>query len=186
MQYRSCMDASRAACGTSSGRTGPKIRCPSRTSPTASTRPIGWRAGCAYLLDRHLGPDWQDRLDEPSPVVGAWMPFRTSSSGRFALHLKRKLAFYMRERVRGRWIGGRISPRAGRVVRCAHQSLRAHDRLCSPLCHLQARRPDLLGHANGCWRSSIAPIGRFRSSSPARRILPTRPASCCCRMSIVM
>jgi glycogen phosphorylase len=61
------------------------------------------------LLDLHLGPDWLSRLDDPdlwtrldSIPDGALWDVRT--------HLKRKLAFYMRERVRDRWTDGGYHP----------------------------------------------------------------------------
>jgi starch phosphorylase len=61
------------------------------------------------LLEKHLGADWYDHLDEPSvmekidgiPEMELWA---------IRLHLKRKLAFYMRERVRDRWRQGGFHP----------------------------------------------------------------------------
>ena len=61
------------------------------------------------LLDQHLGEDWYVRLDEERiwsrldsiPDVALWD---------VRLHLKRKLAFYMRERVRERWREGGYHP----------------------------------------------------------------------------
>jgi len=61
------------------------------------------------LLDTHLGRDWQDRLDDP----GLWSGLDAIPDDQlWALrtHLKRKLAFYMRERVRGRWTEGGYHP----------------------------------------------------------------------------
>jgi starch phosphorylase len=61
------------------------------------------------LLDTHLGPDWQDRLDDP----GLWSGLDTIPDDdlwAIRTHLKRKLAFYMRERVRSRWTEGGYHP----------------------------------------------------------------------------
>jgi starch phosphorylase len=61
------------------------------------------------LFETHLGDDWYDHLDEPA----FWskldeMP--NSELWSVRLHLKRKLTFYMRERVRGRWTQGGFHP----------------------------------------------------------------------------
>jgi starch phosphorylase len=61
------------------------------------------------LLDMHFGAGWMDRLDDPN----LWTKLNTIPE--FALwdvrvHLKRKLAFYMRERVRERWTVGGFHP----------------------------------------------------------------------------
>ena len=61
------------------------------------------------LLDWYLGGDWYERLDE----ADLWsqvdrIPDSELMDVRF--HLKRKLAFYMRERVRERWIEGGYHP----------------------------------------------------------------------------
>jgi starch phosphorylase len=61
------------------------------------------------LLDLHLGDDWYDRLDDPK----LWdkldtLPARALWDVR--LHLKRKLNFYLRERVRDRWTVGGFHP----------------------------------------------------------------------------
>ncbi len=61
------------------------------------------------LLAKYLGEDWYDRLDEPAiwskmdsiPDVELWGVRQ---------HLKRKLTFYMRERVRDRWTRGGFHP----------------------------------------------------------------------------
>lgn len=61
------------------------------------------------LFDRYLGPDWLDHLDDPLmwdfvekiPDRELWMVRR---------HLKRKLAYYIRERARARWIRGGFHP----------------------------------------------------------------------------
>jgi starch phosphorylase len=61
------------------------------------------------LLEKYLGADWYDNLDDhelmkkidaiPDPELWA-----------VRLHLKRKLAFYLRERVRDRWTHGGFHP----------------------------------------------------------------------------
>ncbi|MFH1183437.1 MAG: alpha-glucan family phosphorylase [Chloroflexota bacterium] len=80
------------------------------THVTNGVHTANWMARrLRLLLDTHLGPDWQDRLDDPDlwsgldaiPDDQLWV-IRT--------HLKRKLAFYMRERVRGRWTEGGYHP----------------------------------------------------------------------------
>jgi glycogen phosphorylase len=61
------------------------------------------------LLDQYLGKDWMERLDDPElwtnldqiPDDDLWA---------VRLHLKRKLTFYMRERVRDRWKHGGFHP----------------------------------------------------------------------------
>ena len=61
------------------------------------------------LLEKHLGADWYDRLDDHKfmekvdaiPDDELWL---------VRLHLKRKLAFYLRERVRDRWRQGGFHP----------------------------------------------------------------------------
>jgi glycogen phosphorylase len=61
------------------------------------------------LLEKHLGADWYDRLDDHKfmekvdsiPNADLWA---------VRLHLKRKLAFYLRERVRDRWTHGGFHP----------------------------------------------------------------------------
>jgi glycogen phosphorylase len=61
------------------------------------------------LLDMHFGTGWMDRLDDAE----LWEKLNTIPE--FALwdvriHLKRKLSFYMRERVRERWTVGGFHP----------------------------------------------------------------------------
>ncbi len=61
------------------------------------------------LLDKYLGADWMDRLDDPElwnnidkvPDDALWA---------VRLHQKRKLVFYLRERVRDRWTHGGFHP----------------------------------------------------------------------------
>ncbi|MEW5941088.1 MAG: alpha-glucan family phosphorylase, partial [Chloroflexota bacterium] len=57
------------------------------------------------LLDKYLGPDWLERLDEPELWAGL-DAIPDSELWETRLHLKRKLAFYLRERVRNRWLNG--------------------------------------------------------------------------------
>jgi starch phosphorylase len=62
-----------------------------------------------YLFAEYLGEDWLDHLDDPDfwsnieeiPDAALWAVRQ---------HLKRKLAFYMRERVRDRWKQGGFHP----------------------------------------------------------------------------
>jgi len=61
------------------------------------------------LLDMHLGHDWMNRLDDPK----LWTKLDTIPDGALwevRQHLKRKLAFYLRERVRDRWRVGGFHP----------------------------------------------------------------------------
>jgi len=61
------------------------------------------------LLDAHLGTDWEDHLDEPA----LWSGLESVPDEQLwavRLHLKRKLAFYLRERVRSRWMEGGFHP----------------------------------------------------------------------------
>jgi len=61
------------------------------------------------LLDKYLGEDWLDRLDDPT----AWdmmdaIPDQALWAVR--MHLKRKLAFYVLNRARNRWMAGGFHP----------------------------------------------------------------------------
>jgi len=61
------------------------------------------------LINQYLGVDWYDHLDEPR----LWSKLTSvpdSELWEVRLHLKRKLAFYMRERVRDRWAAGGFHP----------------------------------------------------------------------------
>jgi glycogen phosphorylase len=61
------------------------------------------------LFSRYIAEDWYDRLDEPE----LWNKVDTIPNADLwavRLHLKRKLAFYMRERVRERWRAGGFHP----------------------------------------------------------------------------
>jgi starch phosphorylase len=61
------------------------------------------------LLERSLGGDWYERLDE-SELWSKLDQVPDSELWDVRLHLKRKLAFYMRERVRDRWAHGGFHP----------------------------------------------------------------------------
>ena len=61
------------------------------------------------LLDKYLGADWIERLDEP----GLWSGLDAVPDHEFwavHLHLKRKLAFYLRERARVQWLEDGVHP----------------------------------------------------------------------------
>jgi starch phosphorylase len=63
----------------------------------------------SHLLEEQLGRDWYSRLDDPT----IWPRLDNVSDAdlwALRLHLKRKLAFYLRERVRGRWMVGGFHP----------------------------------------------------------------------------
>jgi starch phosphorylase len=57
----------------------------------------------------HLGSDWQEHLDDPA-LWSALDGIPDEQLWSVRLHLKRKLAFYLRERVRSRWIEGGFHP----------------------------------------------------------------------------
>ena len=80
------------------------------TSVTNGVHTSNWMARrLRYLLEKYLGDDWLERLDEP----GLWEKLDAIPAGELweaRLHLKRKLAFYMRERVRERWTAGGFHP----------------------------------------------------------------------------
>jgi len=61
------------------------------------------------LLDAHLGADWLENLDDPD-LWSALDQVPDAQLWAVRLHLKRKLAFYMRERVRDRWTVGGYHP----------------------------------------------------------------------------
>ncbi len=61
------------------------------------------------LLSQYLGADWYDHLDEPE----LWTKVDSIPDNELwavRLHLKRKLSFYLRERVRERWTVGGFHP----------------------------------------------------------------------------
>ena len=61
------------------------------------------------LFDGYLGEDWLDHLDEPE-LWGKLDDIPDEKLWAVRTHLKRKLAFYMRERVRDRWTVGGYHP----------------------------------------------------------------------------
>ncbi len=80
------------------------------THVTNGVHTANWMARrLRLLLDRHFGEGWYDRLDDPKlwdkldslPAEVLWD---------VRIHLKRKLAFYLRERVRDRWTQGGFHP----------------------------------------------------------------------------
>src|SRR5258708_1529095 len=61
------------------------------------------------LLDLHLGAEWMDHLDDPE----LWTKLDRIPDEELwgvRIHLKRKLTFYIRERVRTRWTDGGYHP----------------------------------------------------------------------------
>jgi starch phosphorylase len=61
------------------------------------------------LFNDYLGEDWYDRHDDPE-LWSKIDDIRDSDLWAVRLHQKRKLAFYMRERVRDRWLPGGFHP----------------------------------------------------------------------------
>ncbi len=88
--------------------------CPEAEVPithvTNGVHSANWMARrVRLLLDWYLGAEWYDRLDEKD----LWSQIERIPDAELLevrLHLKRKLAFYMRERVRERWIEGGYHP----------------------------------------------------------------------------
>jgi starch phosphorylase len=80
------------------------------THVTNGVHTANWMARrLRILFDLHLGADWMDRLDDPD----LWLKLDkipASALWDVRMHLKRKLAFYMRERVRERWRAGGYHP----------------------------------------------------------------------------
>jgi starch phosphorylase len=61
------------------------------------------------LFDKYLGEGWLDRLDDPE----TWVKVDSIPDNELwavHMHLKRKLAFYMLNRVRLRWMNGDLQP----------------------------------------------------------------------------
>jgi glycogen phosphorylase len=80
------------------------------THVTNGVHTANWMARrLRLLLDLHFGEGWMDRLDDPNlwekldslPPEALWEVHQ---------HLKRKLNFYLRERVRDRWTVGGFHP----------------------------------------------------------------------------
>lgn len=61
------------------------------------------------LLEKYLGADWYERLDERA-LMEKIDSIPNAELWNLHLHLKRKLAFYLRERVRERWTHGGFHP----------------------------------------------------------------------------
>lgn len=61
------------------------------------------------LLEKYLGADWYDHLDEPE-LMKKLDAIPDPELWGVRQHLKRKLAFYLRERVRDRWAHGGFHP----------------------------------------------------------------------------
>jgi len=80
------------------------------THVTNGVHVSNWMARRLYvLLSQYLGTDWYDHLDEP----GLWDKLDSIPDNELwavRLHLKRKLSFYLRERVRDRWTVGGFHP----------------------------------------------------------------------------
>ncbi len=80
------------------------------THVTNGVHTANWMARrMRILLDAYLGPDWYDHLDDPAIWAGL-DKIPDDELWAIRLHQKRKLAFYMRERVRGRWSDGGYHP----------------------------------------------------------------------------
>jgi starch phosphorylase len=61
------------------------------------------------LLDKHLGEGWLERLDDPE----TWVKVDSIPDNELwavRMHLKRKLVFYVLNRVRTRWMNGDLHP----------------------------------------------------------------------------
>jgi starch phosphorylase len=61
------------------------------------------------LFDKHLGDDWLERQDDPE----TWVKVDSIPDNELwavRMHLKRKLAFYVLNRVRTRWMNGSLYP----------------------------------------------------------------------------
>lgn len=61
------------------------------------------------LFDKYIGENWLERVDDPE-LWAAVDEIPDSDLWAVRTHLKRKLAFYMRERVRDRWSAGGYHP----------------------------------------------------------------------------
>jgi starch phosphorylase len=80
------------------------------THVTNGVHTANWMARrLRILLDRHLGPDWYAHLDDPD-LWSRLDEIPDDELWTIRLHQKRKLAFYMRERVREGWRRGEYHP----------------------------------------------------------------------------
>ena len=107
------------------------------THVTNGVHTANWMARRLRLLfDQTLGPDWQEHLDEPE----LWKGLDAIPDDRLwaiRTHLKRRLAFYMRERVRGRWTEGGYHPVQVVAAGVLINPYALNDRLCPPVRHIQ-------------------------------------------------
>jgi len=80
------------------------------TSITNGVHTATWMARrVRVLFDKHLGDDWLERLDDPE----TWVKVDSIPDNELwavRMHLKRKLAFYVLNRVRTRWMNGSLYP----------------------------------------------------------------------------
>ena len=80
------------------------------TSITNGVHTATWMARrLRVMFDRHLGEGWLDRLDDPE----TWVKVDSISDNELwavRMHLKRKLAFYILNRVRTHWMDGGFYP----------------------------------------------------------------------------
>jgi glucan phosphorylase len=128
-----------------------------------------WLARRLHLLyDRYLGVDWLEQADNPDiwelvtniPDEQLWS-VRT--------HLKRKLAAYVRERARLRWLRGaqcRLAPASYRSIRSRLASRRLLPTACQP--DLTRSELPVEDHV----------LDRCRLFLPANRIPTTRAGRC--------
>jgi len=62
-----------------------------------------------HLYERYLGPDWLEHIDDPELWDGV-LNIPDDQFWAVRKHLKRKLVYYMRERVRRQWRNGGVHP----------------------------------------------------------------------------
>ena len=129
------------------------------------------------LFDEYLPEGWRTHIDDPE-MWEAVLKIPDEDLWEVRLHLKRKLVAYMRERARQQWLHDNIHPVQVVAAGSFARSLYADHRLCPPLCHLQARRPDPAGFRPPAEDGQPARICRCRSSLPARPTPPMNRASC--------
>ncbi len=80
------------------------------THVTNGVHVSNWMARRLYvLLAQYLGADWYEHLDEPE-LWNTVDAIPDNELWAVRLHLKRKLSFYLRERVRERWTVGGFHP----------------------------------------------------------------------------